>query len=134
MMDCHVALAGTRGAVIGLAELDARRETMNWLAVGNIAGRLVRPTPERGRSNSSLLILGGIVGHRLPHLHLSTVAFQRGDIVAMATDGIDSEFEGEIRFDLSPPQAAQRILVRCAKDTDDALIVIGRWIGLDGER
>jgi hypothetical protein len=126
MMDCHVALAGTRGAVIGLAELDARRETMNWLAVGNIAGRLVRPTPERGRSRSSLLILGGIVGHRLPHLHLSTVGFQPGDIVAMATDGIDSEFEREIRLDLPPRQAAHRILVRCRNRALDR----SRWRAL----
>jgi negative regulator of sigma-B (phosphoserine phosphatase) len=133
MERCHAALTGTRGAVLALAALDARRERLTWLAVGNVEGRVIRRTPDGRREAQSLLMHSGIVGHRLPKLHPTTIAIQPGDVLAIATDGIRGEFETEIRADLSPQQAADRVLARCAKSTDDALILVGCWIGLDAE-
>jgi serine phosphatase RsbU (regulator of sigma subunit) len=129
---CHAALAGTRGAVLALAALDACKQTLSWLAVGNVEGRLIRRTADGHREAQTLLMHSGIVGHRLPNLHPSTLALQPGDVVAMATDGIRSGFEAEIRLDLSPQQAATRVLARCARESDDALVLVGHWIGLDG--
>lgn len=131
MEQCHEALAGTRGAVIALAALDARQQTLSWLCVGNVEGRLIRRAGDGGRETRSLLMQSGIGGHRLPKLHPTTVTIQAGDIIAIATDGIRSEFETEIRPELSPQQAADRVLARCAKATDDALILVGCWIGID---
>lgn len=129
---CHAALVATRGVVLALAALDARRQTLTWLAIGNVEGRLVRRTADGRREARSLLMHSGILGHRLPKLHPTTLAIEPGDFIAVATDGIRSEFEAEIRFDSSPQQAATRILARCAKAGDDALVLVGRWIGPDG--
>jgi hypothetical protein len=134
MMDCQAALDGTRGAVIGLAALDARHETMDWLGVGNIESRLVRLTPDGARTVASMRSHGGIVGRRLPLLHPKTIGLQPGDLIALATDGIEAEFEFELRLDLSPQQAATRVLARCAKASDDALVLVGRWSGNHGRR
>src|SRR5262245_31081614 len=39
---CHRALAQTRGAVMTLASLNPREDTVTWLGVGNVEGRLLR--------------------------------------------------------------------------------------------
>jgi negative regulator of sigma-B (phosphoserine phosphatase) len=113
--------------------LDAHDETLTWLCVGNVEGRLIRRVADGRREGRSLLMHSGIVGHHLPGLHPTVIGLQQGDIIAIATDGIRSEFEREIRMDLSPQRVAQRVLARCGRDSDDALIVIGRWIGFDGD-
>lgn len=132
LMDiCHAALSATRGAALALAVLDANSETLTWLGVGNVEGRLISRTADGQREGRSLLMHSGIVGHHLPSLHPTTLALQPGDVIAIATDGISSGFEQEIRLDLSPQQMASRVFARCAKDTDDALVLVGHWIGRD---
>jgi hypothetical protein len=37
--------------------------------------------------------------------------------------------EGKLRWDASPQQLADRILARQAKDTDDALVLVVRYLG-----
>src|SRR5882672_1595339 len=39
---CHEALLLTRGVVMTLAQLDAVEDTLTWLGVGNVEGRLLR--------------------------------------------------------------------------------------------
>jgi len=135
MERCHAALGPTRGAALALAVFDAITDTLTWLAVGNVEGRLIWPAADGGRSERSLLMHSGIVGHHLPNsLHVTRIPLRPGHVVAIATDGIRGEFEPEVRLDLSPQQAAQRVLARCAKATDDAHVVIGRWIGRNGAR
>jgi phosphoserine phosphatase RsbX len=133
VIDCHHALARTRGAVLTLAVIDAARSTMNWLAVGNIEGRHIRETNNGSAARHGLVLAGGIVGHRLPHLHPTEVALRRGDILAFATDGIDPLFDMELSPDLTPQQAARRILARCHRGIDDALVLVGRWLGGDDQ-
>jgi negative regulator of sigma-B (phosphoserine phosphatase) len=132
MDNCHAALMATRGVALALAVLDANSATLTWLGVGNVEGRLMHRAADGRPERRSLLMHSGIVGHHLPNLHPTTVAIRPGDMIAMATDGIRSEFEAEIRLDLSPQPAAEQVLARYAKDLDDALILIGRWIGRDG--
>ena len=40
--DCHQSLIGTRGAVISAASFSVPDQTMTWLGVGNVEGRLLR--------------------------------------------------------------------------------------------
>jgi phosphoserine phosphatase RsbX len=75
----------------------------------------------------------GIVGHHLPKLRPSTIAIQANDVIAMATDGIHSEFDAHISVGVPPQQAAEQVLAHCGKTSDDALVLIGRWIGLNDE-
>jgi phosphoserine phosphatase RsbX len=131
VVDCHRALAQTRGAVLTVAVINATCGTMTWLAVGNVEGKLVGQSTSGAAMRHSLLLAGGIVGHRLPHLHAADVALRAGDVLAFATDGIDPRFDEELLPALPPQQAARRILARCYKGTDDALVLVGRWIGGD---
>jgi phosphoserine phosphatase RsbX len=75
----------------------------------------------------------GIVGHHLPKLRPSTIAIQANDVIAMATDGIHTKFDAHISVDVPPQQAAEHVLAHCGKSSDDALVLIGRWIGLNDE-
>lgn len=132
LTDCHAALSGTRGAVMAIAVLDAREATMTWTGVGNIEGRLVR-FQEHGPWQRYLLNQPGIVGHRLPlRPRSATLALSTDDLILFATDGIGDGFDQEATRE--PPQIiADRILYRYGKSTDDALVLVGRWIGRHGD-
>src|SRR5262245_23718567 len=60
---CDTVLSRSRGAVMSIALLDAERQQMTWLAVGNVEGVLIRAGTAK---RESILMRGGIVGHRLP--------------------------------------------------------------------
>jgi serine phosphatase RsbU (regulator of sigma subunit) len=123
---CHAALMRTRGVVISLAMLDARRATMTWLAVGNVEGILIGASaPKR----ESILMRGGIVGHRLPPLRAATIPLTPGDLLIFATDGIREGFAEGLRPNTPPQEAADRVLARYGRANDDALVLAGRWNG-----
>lgn len=135
VVDCHRALAGTRGAVLALAVVDAANGMMTWLGVGNVEGRLIRAAAPSGASTChSLMLTGGIVGHHLPRLHPAVIAVNRGDMLAFATDGIDPRFDEELLPAFRPQPAAERILACCDKGIDDALVLVGHWIGRSDRR
>jgi phosphoserine phosphatase RsbX len=132
--DCHRALAATRGVVIAVAVIDAVSRTMTWLAVGNVEGKHLRETAVGAAPPNVLTLTGGIVGYRLPHLHPSAIALHDRDVLAFATDGIDPGFDQELLPELTPRQAARRVLARCHRGSDDGLVLIGRWRGGDDRR
>jgi serine phosphatase RsbU (regulator of sigma subunit) len=123
---CHSALSRSRGVVMSLAVLDARVRTMTWLAVGNVEGVLIRAgAPKR----ESILMRGGIVGHRLPPLRATTVALRPGDLLVFATDGIRDGFAEGLRPDTPLKEIADRVLACHGRANDDALVLAGRWNG-----
>jgi len=129
--DCHAALIGTRGVVMALAVIDPARAEMIWVAVGNVEGRVVRRAANGARERHSLVMHSGILGHRLPPLRPARLALRGGDLVAFATDGIAAEFDDGVRLDRPPQAIADDLLLRYGKTNDDALILVGRWIGSD---
>lgn len=129
---CHRELARTRGAVMTLASFDGRDDTMTWVAIGNVEGVLLRRQDDGALWRDHVLMRGGIAGHRLPPLRSSTVALRPNDVVAFATDGVRDGFERAIRLDAPPQSAAEEVLARCGKATDDALVLVARWRGADG--
>src|SRR5678816_98342 len=90
---CHLALASTRGVVMTLASLNEIENTLTWLGVGNVEGRLLRPDSAVTRSSESVLLRSGLVGYQLPELHFGVVKIRPGDILIFATDGIQPGFE-----------------------------------------
>src|SRR6266566_7052570 len=66
--DCHQSLIGTRGAVISAASFSVPDETMTWLGVGNVEGRLLRAPVSGSPPPDALLVRGGVVGAHLPPL------------------------------------------------------------------
>jgi negative regulator of sigma-B (phosphoserine phosphatase) len=123
---CHAALSRSRGVVMSLAALDARRRTMSWLAVGNVEGVLIRAGE---RKRQSILMRGGIVGHRLPTLRTTAVPLSPGDLLVFATDGVREGFAETLRAEAPLQETADRVLARHGRANDDALVLAGRWNG-----
>ena len=72
---------------------------------------------------------GGVVGHRLPRLLVSTVALTRDDVVVLATDGIRADFADRLTAGEPPRALADRILAEYGKESDDALVLVARYMG-----
>src|SRR5947199_59747 len=123
----HEGLRHTRGVVMSLASFHAGEPTMAWCGVGSVAGVLQRVGPFGSPASDTLLLRSGVVGSHLPPLRASTYAVNPGDTLILATDGIRPGLAEEL-LPLVPPQpAADRILSRYARGTDDALVLVARY-------
>jgi phosphoserine phosphatase RsbX len=159
---CHERLRSTRGVVMSLASFNTLDETMTWLGVGNVGGRFVRASrdatlledrrrgerrmrsqwiavdrrrAERRRPKTDLLLLrAGVVGSHLPPLSSADLPVLPGDTLVFATDGVDLPPEEDVTPAERPQAMAERILSKHKKETDDALVVVVRWVGLHHER
>jgi phosphoserine phosphatase RsbX len=126
---CHESLRETRGAVVSLASLLSRDGTLTWLAVGNVEGVLLRADPAAHPPRASLVLRGGVVGYHLPPLRAFSLALARGDTLIFATDGLRSRFAEGVDASDTPQQIADGILARHGKGTDDALVLVARYLG-----
>jgi hypothetical protein len=121
---CHQALEQTRGASISLAAIDAGDNTMTWVAIGNVKGTLV----ERQWPTRSIFPAAGVAGVELPRLRPDTLDLRRGSTLILATDGVRSGFSDSLAASGSPQQVADRILGEHGKETDDALVLVVRYL------
>lgn len=126
---CHEHLRSTRGVVLSVASFNGVDGTMTWLGVGNVEGWLVRADPGAIPHYESLLLRGGVVGGQLPPLYASIIAITPGDTLIFATDGIDGDFGRSLTASDPPQRTADRILAHHAKRTDDALVLVARYVG-----
>ena len=131
---CHQALAGTRGVVVSVALFDRADGSMTWLGVGNVEGVLLYADSGRRRRRERLVTRGGIVGSELPPLRAEVLAVAPGDTLILATDGIRSGFADDLAIDAPPQQLADQILARSGKSTDDALVLVARYLGDAGAK
>jgi serine/threonine protein phosphatase PrpC len=132
---CHRALLRTRGVVMSLAFFQGSDGSMTWLGVGNVecvllytdlAARPARPV------RTSLVTRGGIVGSELPELRAEVLSIAPGDTLLVATDGIKDGFADGLSTETPPQQLADQILARSCKGTDDALVLVARYLGGTG--
>ena len=126
---CHARLARTRGVVMGVALLNSLEETLSWLSVGNVDGVLVRGLGTESPSRKGVVMRGGVVGQRLPPLHVETSSVAGGAILAFATDGIRSGFHELVTSDDDPKEVSRRILTDFGRNSDDALVLVARCMG-----
>jgi len=124
---CHRALRRTRGAVMTLAWFDLDGGQLHWTGVGNVDGRLIHTRAGPGAPTEGVLIKGGVVGYNLPSIRVTGTHLEEGDVMVLATDGIDSRFARSITADDSAQAIADRILAEHAKERDDALVVVVRY-------
>ncbi|PYV19016.1 MAG: stage II sporulation protein E (SpoIIE) [Acidobacteria bacterium] len=108
---CHENLRATRGAVMNVAFLNSRENTLTWLGVGNVQGVLYRA--------------GGL------EPMASLLAISPGDTLIFSTDGVHSDFalsaDLALSLSASPQSIADRIIARHVKGTDDALALVARY-------
>jgi hypothetical protein len=125
---CHTDLRKTRGAVLSVASFDAESQLMTWLGVGNVEGVLFRADPGARPPRESLLLRGGVVGYQLPTLRPAVLPIFPNDTLIFATDGISGAFSSDPPR-RTPQDAADGIVARFAKETDDALALVARYVG-----
>jgi negative regulator of sigma-B (phosphoserine phosphatase) len=126
---CHGALRDTRCAAFSLAFISPAEGTMTWLGVGNVEGRVLKAGPSAMRPKGTLALGSGIPGHELPRMSTTTLDVQPGDLLVLATDGIEAAFGDSLDVSGSPRAIAERILAAHRKPTDDALVVAVRYLG-----
>ena len=129
LQHCHEGLHKTRGAAMSIASFDARQNSMTWAGVGNVDGVLTRAQPEPELRDRAISTRGGVVGYRLPPLREEQLDIAPGDTLVMATDGIQSTFTARMAVACTPQELAEAILVRYGKATDDAHVVVARYLG-----
>jgi negative regulator of sigma-B (phosphoserine phosphatase) len=127
---CHRALRGTRGAAISMAFVSVVESRMTWLGVGNVEGRVLSGDPATTRPKGSLALGRGVPGHELPAVRATTVGMRPGDVVVLATDGVDAGFADSLELSGSSQAISERILEMHWKPPDDALVVVVRYLGV----
>jgi negative regulator of sigma-B (phosphoserine phosphatase) len=127
---CHDALRGTRGAAISLAFVSAVMSELTWVGVGNVEGRLLSGDPSATRPKGSLALERGVPGHELPALRTATLGVRPGDVLVLASDGIEAAFADTPDVSGSPRAIGERIVAAHWKRSDDALVVTLRYLGL----
>ncbi|MGI8426131.1 MAG: SpoIIE family protein phosphatase [Actinomycetota bacterium] len=131
---CHRALRATRGVAMTIVTLNFDQETLDWVGVGNVDARLFRVPSETETfapfppPSECVLLLGGIVGFRLPALRASTLAIHKGDLLVLATDGISASFGDTVILGDHPQRTTERIMHSHRKQ-DDALVLAARYLG-----
>lgn len=128
---CHRALSATRGAAMTLSRIDFATSTLSWLGIGNVAADLVAKHPGGQQLRSSVRLDGGIVGDRLPAvLHVRQTPISTGDLLVIASDGIDNDHLRDIDFAATAEVIAAQILGNHAQEGDDATVLTARHRGM----
>jgi negative regulator of sigma-B (phosphoserine phosphatase) len=127
---CHSALRGTRGAAISVAFVSVSDGRMTWLGVGNVEGRVLSGDPAETRPKASLALGRGVPGHELPAVRAATITVQPGDVVLLATDGVDAGFADSLELSGSSQAISDRILSDHWRPSDDALVIVLRYLGV----
>ncbi|MDB6065736.1 MAG: hypothetical protein JWR26_1944 [Pedosphaera sp.] len=130
---CHGTLMMSRGAVMTLASLDVPAARLSWLGVGNVEGVLLRGDAAAIPSSERLLLHGGLVGYQLPKLQVRSLRVSPGDLLVLATDGIDASFAHDPGMNEPAAKFAGRILKNHFKGNDDALVLAMRYLGAKHE-
>ncbi|MFT3868499.1 MAG: SpoIIE family protein phosphatase [Nibricoccus sp.] len=120
----HAALHQTRGVVLTAVVFDEPDRTVTWCGVGNVEGMLVRNDAVQEHT----LLRGGTVGASLPPLHAGVVPVQPGDLLILASDGIRPDYERDLPVKGSPQRIADHILGKYFKGTDDACVLVTRFL------
>ena len=123
---CHEELRGTRGVVMSLASFNRAEKTMTWAGTGNVQGYLLpinMLSPPR-----SLLLCTGTLGQKLGLVYPTVMPITPGDTLIFATDGLREDFYQDVNLKQPPQQLADEIIARSARQTDDALVLVGRYL------
>ena len=83
----HAALCSSRGAVVGVAEIDLERRKLRYCGVGNISGSILGPT-----KSQHLVSHNGTVGHVMSRAVELEYDFPPKSILVLHSDGLTSQW------------------------------------------
>jgi anti-sigma regulatory factor (Ser/Thr protein kinase) len=117
----HAAARGTRGAAVGVAEIDRTKQVVRFAGVGNIAGVIWTTTGSRSMASHN-----GIVGHEVRRIQEFTYPWSADALVVLHSDGLQTRW----RLDAYPgltrrhPSLIAGVLYRdFTRGRDDVTIV-----------
>ena len=125
----HEALRQSRGVVMSMALIHGADAIMTWMGVGNVEGVMMRAHPDGKPQKEFLLSRPGVLGGPLPLLDASVTPIGPGDTLVFATDGIRSGFDQKLNTHEHPKEIAANIMSKYSKNSDDALVLVARYVG-----
>ena len=125
---CHGRLHNTRGVVMSLASFNELDRTLTWIGIGNVEGLVLRTEGPPHSRHEYLLLRNGLVGSQLPSLSASIMPMTQGDTLIFVTDGIRGGFAKGLSISDPPQLMANRILAEHGKGSDDALVLVARYL------
>lgn len=121
---CDHELQEMRGVALTVARISNTFQ-LSYLAIGNVTGVCWNLAGDIHLTGHSLFLEGGIVGSQLPSsMKIKTVSMNSGDIIILATDGIDGKFEIESPRFASPEVIAKHIFETYRDPRDDGLVLV----------
>jgi len=118
----HAAAQGTRGAAVGLAEINTATQVMRFSGVGNIAGMVCTATGSHGLASQN-----GIVGYAMHRRQAFTYPWSLDAVVVLYSDGLQTRW----RLDAYPglarrhPSLIAGVLYRdFARGRDDVTVLV----------
>ena len=129
IQSCHAEIKTTRGVVLSLASFNAACGLVTWVGVGDVEGVLQSAADPSRTGRQSLLLRNGVVGYQLPSLREAICPVATGDMLIFATDGVSHAFTATVADGRSPQAIADHIIANHGKSTDDALVLVARYLG-----
>ncbi len=120
----HLALKNTVGAVAGLVEISLTKQTLSFVGVGNIEGRIIHL---EGKKN--LLSHNGTVGHVMQTVRQWDYPWCHGSLLVLHSDGISGKWDLEDYIGLSTrhPSVIAGVIYRdFRRERDDATVIVMR--------
>lgn len=117
----HLALRGTRGAAVAVAEVDWVRSVVRFAGVGNISGVIVTSGTER-----HMVSHYGIVGSQIRKIQEFDYPLPDGSVVILHSDGLSARWSLNAYPGLAsrhPALIAAMLYRDCWRGTDDAAVV-----------
>lgn len=116
----HEALAGTRGAAVGVCIIEPALGQLTYLAVGNTRAGIF------GWRTTRLDSYPGIVGGSFRRLVPVVVPIRPGDQLVLWTDGVDERLTPNGAPDVATPELADHLLHRFLLGKDDAGVIVAQ--------
>lgn len=134
LLRCHDELKGSRGVVMTIAFINLRDHTLTWAGVGNVEAVLFHGLGEYHAPPDRALLRNGVIGFRLPPVRAEVVPLKPFDTLVIVTDGIKPNFDDGLTLSEDLQLIADGILARHFSGADDALVLVARYLGGDGDR
>lgn len=120
----HLALKNTVGAVAGLVELTPRGQTLSFIGIGNIEGKIFN-----GEEKQGLLSHNGTVGHALETVRQWPYSWGQNSLLILHSDGLSNRWDLGSYPGLSTrhPSVIAGVLYRdFRRERDDASVIVLR--------
>jgi len=122
LLGCSQAISHSRGAALIIIRINTASHELSYIGIGNVEMQSVSQESIRPVN------VPGIVGRQINRsLYMSSHQLNKGDILAIFTDGISGRFGLKEYSKLDAQALAETILEKHSKDHDDATCVTIRY-------